>query len=94
MEPVRHILPSAQIQLTLGTAFIAQLQGVYGFLLEGHDKSEGETIRTKVQNKEPLTSWEQSLMTLTALIQAIHNKAVEQGDVEYKSISDTLTQLS
>lgn len=94
MEPstgIPHILPTAQVNIgPLGTAFISQLQDVYAFLLEGHTKDEAEAIRVKLQAKEPLTSWEQSLITLTALISTVHNKALEQGLVEYKSIAESL----
>jgi hypothetical protein len=81
---VPHIISSARVDIgPIGTAFIHELQLVYSHLVDGHTKEDAEAIRTKVQNKEPLSRWEQSVMTMTNLITVIHSKAQEQGFVEY-----------
>lgn len=90
-QGVPHIKQDAIVRLEIGTAFIAQLQHTYEFLLKGHTPDEAKVIRDKVQAKEPLNDWENSLMCLTQLIATIHAKAQEQGMVTYISMEETLS---
>ncbi len=90
---VPHIKASAIIDLQLSTAFLNDLQIVYLYLLEGHDKSEADVIRDKLLNKSSLTSWEASLVSMTTLISTIHKNAEASGQVEYKSLEQSINSI-
>lgn len=90
-QGVPHIKQDAIVRLEIGTAFIAQLQQTYEFLLKGHTPDEAKVIRDKVQGKLPLDDWENSLLTMTQLIATIHAKAQVQGMVTCLSMEETLS---
>ncbi len=93
-QGVPHIKQDAIVRLEIGTAFIAQLQHTYEFLLKGHTPDEAKVIREKAQAQQELTDWEQSLLVMTQLIATIHAKAQEQGHVTFMTMEETLSSAT
>ena len=74
----------SQIQLTIGTAPVQDLQHVLGTLLEGRDTTN---LTQKLNDKVQLEPWEQSVVFLSGFIQHIYQSAEKQGHVYYKEMS-------
>lgn len=91
MEPIKvpHLKKEAKLNITLGSAIVSQLQGVFMYLSKGKDPA---SITAKTASKQPLTQEEQSIVTMAWFLNAICKQAEKEGLLDYKEI-DPLTAL-
>lgn len=90
MEPIKvpHLKKNAKLIVTLGSAVVSQLQGVFMYLVQGKDPS---AIKAKLLTKEKLTQEEQSIITMSWFLNTISKQAEAEGLLEYKELTDLIS---
>jgi hypothetical protein len=85
---IPHLKATAIIAVQIGTGFVQRLQELMIFLMEGREE-EIKALETKKPG-EDMTPWENSVVTVTMLLQDIMKNAKDTDQLEYKSLSSML----
>jgi hypothetical protein len=85
---VPHLKATAIIAVQIGTGFVQRLQELMIFLMEGREE-EIKALEIKKPG-EDMTPWENSVVTVTMILQDIMKNAKDTDQLEYKSLSSML----
>jgi len=97
IEPTSNLIPHFKPDIKLNVEFnvstINGIQTLYGFLLEGKGKDDADGLKSRIENKQALSAWDISIVTVTNLISTIQKLASDTSQLEYKSIEQTIQEL-
>lgn len=87
---IPHLKKDAQIQLTLGSAFIKKLELVIPYLLQNKTKEEISKFQS-VKSEEDMDDWMIHTSTVYTLVQAIMKEAEKADMIVYKELNTDLS---
>lgn len=94
MAQVKMIKADAQIQITVGTNFLKELQGLLFYLAKEATPESLEQYKKLAEAKQPFTEdWMTHITTVSILLKEIEGKAEEQGFVYDGEIPDDLDSI-
>ena len=89
MAIVKMIKGDAQIQITVGTNFLKELQSLLFYLAKDATPESLEEYKRLAEAKEPFTEdWMTHITTISILIKELEGKAEEQGFIYEGEIPD------
>lgn len=90
---IPFIKGGSQIPITLSTGIIADLQATLSYLITNRTEDEIGSIQGRIDTRQQLEGWEIGIVTLTRLLRDIQTTAEATGQIEMRSISDTITSV-
>lgn len=89
---IPHIKAGSIVPVELNLSHINGLYGIYQVLLKGVSKEAVESLKIKIESKQPLQDIEMAVYSISIILQMIHKSAEEHDMVEMKPLDDAMKE--
>lgn len=82
---VPYLLKDAVVSIDFHSDFVNHLQQTLNYIADGKEEDDFTALKEHLEQGIPLSGWEHAFYVLTSLLKGIHDKALQEGKVVYKS---------